>query len=58
MFAQSRDLRVDVVGPCQAKPHVLHQYMHRRGQQHPEPVRQEVRATGPADLRAVVQFTE
>jgi uncharacterized protein len=28
----------------------------RRGQQHPERVRQEVRATGPADLHAVVQF--
>ena len=56
MFAQGRDLRPGVVGPCQAKPHLLHQDIRSRGQQHPERVRQKVRATGAADLHAVVQF--
>ena len=56
MFSQGRDLRPGVAGPGQAKAHLLHQHICRRCQQHPECVRQEVRATGPADLHAVVQF--
>src|SRR5258708_11363920 len=33
-------------------------HVRRRCQQHPERVRQKVRATGPADLHAVVQFLD
>jgi hypothetical protein len=56
MLAQGGDLGPGVASPCQAQPHILHQYIRRHGQQHPERVRQEVRATGPADLHAVVQL--
>jgi hypothetical protein len=45
-----------VAGRGQVQSHLLHQHIRRRGQQHPERVRQKVRATGPADLHAVVQF--
>ena len=58
MLAQGRDLLPGVVGRGQVQSHLLHQHIRRRGQQHAERVRQKVRATGPADLHAVVQFLD
>ena len=56
MLAQGRDLRPGVAGRGQVQSHLLHQCVGRRCQQHPERVRQKVRATGSADLHSVVQF--
>jgi hypothetical protein len=58
MLSQGRYLHSGVAGPGQVQSHLLHQHIRRRGQQHPERVRQEARATGPADLHSVVQFLD
>ncbi len=54
MLAQGRDSRPGVADWGQVKAHLLHRHI----PQHAERLRQKVRATGPADLHAVVQFSD
>src|SRR5487761_772753 len=56
MLSQGRDLRPRVASGGQVKSHLLHQHVGRRCQHHPKRIGREVRATGPADVHAVVQF--